>query len=94
MSTYLSNFSGIPAQAADRRGGWKAGVASGAGMGNIYSAPTITDLGTIDKLIIERHPFLPYWDGKELSEKPGPYQVTDDLNHIRTISIISQLPFD
>jgi len=59
-----------------------------------YIAPTITDLGTMDRLIIERHPLLPYCDGKELSKKPGPYRVTDDLNHIRTISIMSQLPLD
>lgn len=64
LFTYLSNKSGIPAQAIDKWGGWRTGVVSGAGMSNIYNAPDASDMLEIDSQVLARHPFIGYWNGK------------------------------
>jgi integrase len=64
LFTYLSNKSGIPAQAIDKWGGWRTGVVSGAGMSNIYNAPDISDIMEIDSQVLSRHPFIGYWNDK------------------------------
>lgn len=63
LFTRLANYSGVPAQAIDKWGGWQSGMISGAGMSNIYNAPDATDLMAIDNLILEKHPFLGFWNG-------------------------------
>ena len=64
LFTRLANHSGIPAQAIDKWGGWQTGVVSGAGMSNIYNAPDSADLMDIDRLVVEKHPFLGLWNGE------------------------------
>ena len=61
-------------------------------MSNIYNEPTVGDLEAIDKMVIAKHPFLPYWDGKEPREaklyvpedgrEPASY-----LNYINDVAI-------
>ena len=47
----------------DKWGGWRTGQVSGAGMSNIYHAPSLADMAEIDQEVFEKHPFLRFWDG-------------------------------
>ena len=71
LITQLANFSGIPAQAIDKWGGWRSGLVSGAGMSNIYSAPNFSDLLEIDQMVLGKHPFLAFWGVKMANSECG-----------------------
>jgi len=64
LFTNLVNKSGLPAMVLDKWGGWQSGQVSGAGMVYIYHAPDAQDMADIDKMVLDNHPFLGFWDGK------------------------------
>ena len=64
LFTNLVNKAEIHPMKLDKWGGWRTGQVSGAGMSNIYHAPSLADMAEIDQEVFEKHPFLRFWDGK------------------------------
>ena len=61
LITNLILKSKIQTQQLERWMGWRTGVASGATISNIYFDPNQSAMEEIDREMIEKHPFLPYW---------------------------------